>query len=105
MKEFIVENMEFIISLVSMLITWTIGKVTKRYTNLSNKLIPLQNTIIMVVCVLIYFFATGDISLVIASGSPVATLIYDVWHNTKKYSLEKTSTPEERELLEDREDE
>lgn len=88
MKEFIIQNMEFIISLVSMLITWILGKITKRYTKLSNKLIPLQNAIIMIICVGIYYLATGDMSTVVAAGSPVATLIYDVYHNTKQYNWE-----------------
>lgn len=95
MKEFIIENMELIISLVSMLVTWIAGKITKRYTKLSNKVIPLQNAIIMIVCVVIYYFATGSISTVIAAGSPVATLIYDVIHNIRKYNLEQLDEPEE----------
>ena len=96
MKEFIVENMEFIIGLVSMIITWLLGKITKRYTKLSNKLIPLQNIIIMIICVAIYYLATGNLSTVIAAGSPVATLIYDVLHNVKEYNLEKLEEPEEK---------
>lgn len=88
MKEFIIQNMELIISLVSMIITWLLGKITKRYTKLSNKLIPLQNAIIMIICVVIYYFATGNVSTVIAAGSPVATLIYDVLHNIRQYNLE-----------------
>ena len=97
MKEIIVENMEFIIMLVSMLVTWLCGKITKKYTKLSNKLIPIQNIIIMLICVFIYYLATDDISLVIASGSPVATLIYDTFHNFKKYELERTLDFEEKE--------
>lgn len=99
MKEFIIQNMELIISLVSMIITWLLGKITKRYTKLSNKLIPLQNAIIMLICVAIYYFATGNISTVIAAGSPVATLIYDVLHNVNQYKWERIEdfeTPEEK---------
>lgn len=95
MKEFIVQNMEFIISLVAMLVTWLLGKITKRYTKLSNKLIPLQNAFIMIICVVIYYFATGSVSAVIAAGSPVATLIYDVLHNIRKYNLEENDNNEE----------
>lgn len=114
MKEFIIENMEIIISFVSMVITWLLGKVVKHHTNLSNKLIPLQNVLIMVICVAIYYFATGDISTVIAVGSPVATLIYDILHNIREYNLEKLNNFEELEeepiqnddeLLEERDEE
>lgn len=98
MKEFIIQNMEFIISLVSMIITWLLGKITKRYTKLSNKLIPLQNAIIMIICVVIYYFATGNLSTVIAAGSPVATLIYDVLHNIRQYNWERVTNFEKLEL-------
>lgn len=105
MKEFIIENMEFIISLVSMIVTWIAGKIVKNHTNISSKLIPLENVVIMVICVAIYYFATGDISTVIAVGSPVATLIYDILHNIREYNLEKLNSFEELELLEGREEE
>ena len=105
MKEFIIENMEIIISFVSMIITWLLGKVVKHHTNLSNKLIPLQNVLIMIICVAIYYFATGDISTVIAAGSPVATLIYDILHNIREYNLSKLNNFEETEEVVQNDDE
>lgn len=105
MKEFIIDNMELIISFVSMIITWLMGKVIKHHTSISNKLIPLQNTIIMIVCVVIYYLATGDISTVIAAGSPVATLIYDVLHNIKLYNLSRLNDFETDELYSEKDDE
>ena len=98
MKEFIIENMEVIISFISMVVTWLMGKIIKNHTNISNKLIPFQNVIIMVLCVLIYYFATGDWSTVVAAGSPVATLIYDVLHNVRQYNWEKTTNFENLEV-------
>lgn len=84
MKEFIVENIEVIITLITMIITWVFGWITKKHTNLSNKLIPYQNILIMVVATLVYYWATGNWSMVIASGSPIATLLYDMIHTSKK---------------------
>ena len=98
MKEFIIENMEVIISFVSMIVTWVLGIVVKNHTKISNKLIPLQNAIIMIICVVIYYFATGDLSSVIAVGSPVATLIYDVCHNIRNYNWAKLTDFETEEL-------
>lgn len=98
MKEFIINNMEIIISFVSMLVTWLLGKIIKNHTSVSNKLIPLGNVIIMVICVAIYYFATGDWSTVVAAGSPVATLIYDILHNIKSYNLSKLNNFETAEL-------
>lgn len=104
MKEFIINNMEVIISFVSMIVTWVLGKVIKNHTNISNKLIPLQNAIIMIICVAIYYFATGDWSAVIAVGSPVATLIYDISHNIRSYNLEKLDDFETEEFYNEEDD-
>lgn len=89
MKEFIIENMEVIITFITMIITWVFGKIIKKHTDLSNKLIPIQNMVIMVLATLIYYYATGNISMTIASGSPIATLLYDMVHTMKKDSYEE----------------
>ena len=104
MKEFIIQNMEVVISFVSIVVTLILGKVIKNHTGISNKLIPLQNAIIMIICVGIYYFATGDMSAVIAAGSPVATLIYDVFHNIKAYNLAKLNDFENDEFYNSRMD-
>ena len=38
----------------------------------------------MIVATLIYYWATGDWSMIVASGSPIATLLYDTKHTTHK---------------------
>lgn len=89
MKELIINNMEFIIMLVTIGLTWLLGKLSKKNEKLSNKIIPYQNIIIMIVATLIYYWATGNWSMVIASGSPIATLLYDMIHTTKKDNFEE----------------
>ena len=84
MKELIIENMELIITLLSMLTTWILGMISKKSTKISNKLIPYQNIVIAIISSLIYYWATGSFSMVVATGSPVATLIYDAIHQLKK---------------------
>lgn len=84
MKDLIIENMELIITFITMGITWLLGIISKKSNKISNKIIPLQNIIIMILACSIYYWATGEISVVLASGSPVATLIYDVIHNMMK---------------------
>ena len=80
MKEFLIENIEIIISIVTMIITWICGKLAKKNKHILNNRIPIQNIIIAIVMTGIYYLITGDISMVVASGSPVATLIYDAVH-------------------------
>ena len=83
MKEYIINNMDVIISLTTMIVTWILGYLAKKSSFFSNNLIPLQNIFIMILVVTIYYFATGDFSLVVASSSPVATIIYDTVHCIK----------------------
>ena len=83
MKTFIIDNIDIIISLVTMITTWVMGYFAKKNSFFSNNYIPIQNILIMVIVVTIYWIATGDFSLVIASSSPVATIIYDTIHCIK----------------------
>ncbi len=83
MKVFILENIDVIISFITMMVTWMLGYYAKRSSFFSNNFIPIQNLIIMILAISLYWFATGDFSLVIASSSPVATIIYDTIHCVK----------------------
>ena len=75
--------MAMIISIITMIITWILGYIAKKSKFFSNNMIPLQNIIIMIISIIIYWIATGDFSMVIASSSPVATIIYDTIHCIK----------------------
>lgn len=89
MKELIINNMEVIIMVITMVITWVFGLLTKKNEMLSNKLIPYQNIIIMAIATAVYYYATGSFSMVVASGSPIATLLYDMVHTSKKENYEE----------------
>ena len=80
MKDFIFNNMEMIISTISFLVTYFFGLLAKKKKYIKSRLIPIQNILIMIVSIFIYYYSTNDFSLVVASGSPVATLIYDTFH-------------------------
>lgn len=84
MKEFLLNNMEFIIGFVSALMTYILGKLAKKSKVVQDNKIPLQNVLVMAVSSLFYFAITGDFSMVVASGSPIATLFYDTINNLKK---------------------
>lgn len=87
MKEFIVNNFEIIFTIISAIVTFILGKVTKKVPQIDNSNIPIQNIIILIISTLVYYFATGDWSLVVASGSPIATLVYDLIHNYNKDNI------------------
>lgn len=84
MKEFIVENIETEITVCTMVVTWLCGILAKKNKHILNSRIPIQNILIAVLMTLIYWWATGDLSITVASGSPIATLIYDAIHSIKK---------------------
>ena len=89
MKNFLLENLDFIISIVTMSVTWILGYLSKKNRFFSNNLIPLQNIIIMLIVVGIYWYITGDFNMVVASSSPIATIIYDAIHSLKINNNEK----------------
>ena len=87
-------NLEIILSVVVMIVTFILGLVAKKVTWISNNLIPLQNLVIDVIMALIYFFITKDISIAIVSAGIMSGGAYDLVKNLKELVEEKTS-PEE----------
>lgn len=73
-----------IVAFISAFITYFLGLCSQKCKSIKNEIIPLQNLLIMLITFAIYYYATGDISLVVASGSPVATLIYDTINSLRK---------------------
>lgn len=84
MKEYLISNMDVIIAGITVLVTWIFGNYAKKSSKIKNSVIPVQNIIIMIVSCGIYWWATGSFSVVVASGSPVATLLYDTYHSLTK---------------------
>lgn len=72
--------MDVVIAICTMIVTWSLGYLEKKNPFFSSKMIPLQNILIMLIVVSIYWYLTGDFNMVIASSSPVATIIYDTIH-------------------------
>lgn len=84
MKELLINNMEFIISFVTIIVTWILGKLAKKSKFIKNERIPIQNLLVGIIVTLLYYLVTKDVSMIVASGSPIATLLYDILHNLKK---------------------
>ena len=70
-----------IISLVTMIVTFICGLIAKRVKWFNNKLIPMQNLIIGVIAGGIYYYMTRDIDLVIMTVGLGTGGAYDLGKN------------------------
>lgn len=70
-----------IISLVTMVVTFICGLIAKKVKWFNNKLIPMQNLIIGLVAGGIYFYMTRDIDLVIMTVGLGTGGVYDLGKN------------------------
>lgn len=73
-----------LISLVTIIVTWLLGVVSKKYTKLNNKLIPIQNILIGLIVALIEWIVTKDFKVAIALSGIIAGGTYDIFHNLEK---------------------
>ena len=73
-----------LISLVTIIVTWLLGIVSKKYTKLNNKLIPIQNILIGLIVALIEWIVTKDFKVAIALSGIIAGGTYDIFHNLEK---------------------
>ena len=70
-----------IISLVTMIVTFLCGLIAKKVKWFNNKLIPVQNLLIGVIAGGIYFYMTRDIDLVIMAVGLGTGGAYDLGKN------------------------
>lgn len=73
-----------LISLVTIIVTWLLGIVSKKYTKLNNKLIPIQNILIGLIVAIIEWIVTKDFKVAIALSGIIAGGTYDIFHNLEK---------------------
>ena len=73
-----------LISLVTIIVTWLLGIISKKSKFISNKLIPIQNILIGVIIAIIEWIVTKDFSTAIALSGVIAGGSYDVFHNLEK---------------------
>lgn len=77
-------DLQVLISMITVIVTWILGIVAKNYTSLNNKLIPIQNIIIGLIVAIIEWIVTKDFSTAIALSGILAGGTYDVFHNLQK---------------------
>lgn len=83
--------LENIIALVTIVVSFFLGKLSKKSNFVKNELIPLQNLFVGIVIAVIYYLMTKDISVAIATAGLFAGGTYDIVHNMKKMLCNKDS--------------
>ena len=73
-----------LISLVTIIVTWVLGVVSKKHTKLNNKLIPIQNILVGLIVAVIEWIVTKDFKVAIALSGLLAGGAYDIFHNLEK---------------------
>lgn len=82
--EFINNNTELIVTLLTMTLTWILGFISKRCPYVNNNLIIIQNIVIGLVVALFYFIVTKDFNLAISLSGIFAETGYNLIHNVEK---------------------
>lgn len=81
--------LENIIALITIIVSFFLGKLSKKSNFIKNELIPIQNLFVGLFVALIYYFMTKDISLAIGTAGLFAGGSYDIVHNLKKMICSK----------------
>lgn len=73
-----------IITIVTILVTWVLGFLSKKSTFIKNELIPIQNILVGIVVAIIEWIITKDFSTALALSGLIAGGSYDIFHNLEK---------------------
>lgn len=73
-----------LISLVTIIVAWLLGYISKRSTWVNNRIIPIQNILIGLIVAIIEWVVTKDFKVAIALSGIIAGGTYDVFHNLEK---------------------
>ena len=85
---FLNQNMEVVITFITMIVVWILGKLSKKNPKINNNMIIYQNIIVGIIATGLYFITTGDISTAITLSGVFATTGYDLIHNLEKLAKE-----------------
>lgn len=78
------EKIELIIYLATMILTWLLGQLSKKFEFIENHLIPIQNLCIGLIVAIVNYIVTKDFSIALATSGLMAGGTYDIIHNLKK---------------------
>lgn len=77
----------YVISIITIFVTWILGMFAKKWPSFNNNLIPVQNLAIGIIATLIQWLITKDFQMAIALSGIIAGGTYDIYHNLKKLIL------------------
>ena len=77
-------NISNLVSLLTIIITWILGLISKKVSWINNKMIPIQNISIGLFVALIEWIITKDFQVAIAVSGLIAGGTYDVFRNLEK---------------------
>lgn len=77
-------TLEYLISLITIVVTLVLGIVSKKSPKIKNNLIPIQNLLIGVIVAIVEWILTKDFNTAIALSGLIAGGTYDIVHNLKK---------------------
>ena len=77
-------ELQYIVSLVTVVVTLILGVISKKSPKISNKLIPLQDLFVGIIVAIIEWIITKDFKVAIALSGLFAGGAYDVVHNLNK---------------------
>ena len=81
---FITENTELMVTLLTMTLTWILGFISKGCPYINNNLIIIQNIFIGLCVSIFYFIITKDFNLAITLSGLFAETGYNLIHNIEK---------------------
>lgn len=89
---------EQLLSIITIVMTLIFGFLSKKFSFISDNLIPIQNIIIGLVIAIVEFIFTKDFSTAIAMSGIFAGGTYDVVHNLNKMKKERSVEATKKQL-------
>lgn len=77
-------TLEYLISLITVIVTLVLGIISKKSPKIKNNLIPIQNLLIGVIVAIVEWILTKDFNTAIALSGLIAGGTYDIVHNLQK---------------------
>lgn len=77
-------TLEYLISLITVIVTLILGIVSKKLPKIKNNLIPIQNLLIGTIVAIVEWIITKDFNSAIALSGLIAGGTYDIIHNLEK---------------------
>ena len=82
--EFLNNNIETIIMMLTQIVVWILGALSKKNENIKNDMIIFQNGIVGLISCFLYYVVTKDFSVAIATSGLTADIVYNLVHSSYK---------------------